>query len=227
MRILLVEDDVGIADAVRRVLTGNYYSVDVARDGEEGYETAMCHDYDLAILDIILPKLDGASLCARLRKSGFTAPILMLTALSSSQHVIDGLEAGADDYLTKPFDLDVFMARVRSLIRRRSEQRTSVISVGDLEIDTAQRRVTRGGVPISLTPKVFALLEYLALNRGRLVTRSEIAEHVWDKSYDPRSNVIETLVHVLRQRLESGEDAPRLIETVRGAGYRLECRTSR
>jgi DNA-binding response OmpR family regulator len=221
MRILLVEDDVNIAGVIRRGLVDQHYSVDVAGNGTEGYELAYCNDYDLLILDLMLPGMNGKEVCRRLRQDGIHVPILMLTALTSSSDVIEGLDQGADDYLGKPFDFGVLLARVRSLIRRRSEHRTSEITVGDLTLDTARRTVVRAGRSINLTAKEFALLEYLALNKGKVLTREAISEHVWDINFDPRSNVIEQLMRCLRQKVESDHQST-IIQTVRGVGYRLE-----
>src|SRR2546423_2859965 len=171
MRILVVEDDLHICDLLRRELIEQHYSVDVANDGETGLDLAWSNEYDLIILDVMLPKKDGLAVCRALRDEGIATPILMLTALGSSVDVIAGLDHGADDYLTKPFDYGVLLARVRSLTRRRTEHRTAEIRIADLVIDTARRTVERNGRRISLTPKEFALLEYLALNQGRVLTR--------------------------------------------------------
>lgn len=221
MRILVVEDDQNIADVLRRGLVEQHYSVDVAGDGQTGAELALVNDYDLLILDIMLPGIDGKTLCRRVREEGLLTPILMLTALGSAGDVITGLDSGADDYLTKPFDFGVLLARVRSLTRRRSELRTTQIRVAGLDIDTARRTVRRGETPINLTAKEFALLEYFVMHKGKVLSREAIGEHVWDINFDPRSNVIESLIRFLRQKIDvEGEDS--LIQTVRGVGYRLE-----
>jgi DNA-binding response OmpR family regulator len=221
MRILIVEDDPTIAAIIRRSLEQHHYSVDVAANGREGLELALTNDYDLLIVDVMMPVMDGKTLAARLRADGIRVPILMLTALATAESEVEGLDRGADDYLTKPFDIAVLLARVRSLVRRNTEHRTAEIRVGDLVIDTANRSVTRGGRPVYLTGKVFSLLEYLAMNRGRVATREQIAEHVWDMNFDPRSNVIESLMHALRQRVDRGHEH-QLIHTIRGVGYRLD-----
>jgi two-component system, OmpR family, response regulator len=220
MRILLVEDDSAITEVIHRILVRQGYSVDVASDGDTGLDMALSNGYDLLIIDMMLPKLDGRSLCAIVRREGCTTPVLIMTAASSHEAEVDLLDTGADDFIAKPFNLEVFQARVRSLLRRGSEHRTSRIEVGDLTIDTASRSVRRDGRTIHLTPKVFALLEYMAMNRGRVLTRDQITEHVWDMNFDPRSNVLESLMHVLRQRIE--RDGDRLIHTVRGVGYRFD-----
>jgi two-component system, OmpR family, copper resistance phosphate regulon response regulator CusR len=221
MRILVVEDDPRISDVVRRGLEQQHYSVDCAIDGTQGLEMALTNDYDLLILDLMLPGIDGKTLCRRIRSNAVATPILMLTAIATTESEVEGLDIGADDYLTKPFDFVVLNARIRSLIRRQTEHRTATISIADLEIDTANRTATRGGRPLNLTAKVFSLLEFMALNRGRIVSRAQIAEHVWDMNFDPRSNVIESLMHALRQRVDRGRDL-QLIHTIRGLGYRLD-----
>ncbi|MBC8145581.1 MAG: response regulator transcription factor [bacterium] len=221
MRILVVEDDRNIADVLRRGLVDQHYSVDVAHEGLEGAELAVVNDYDLLILDIMLPGMDGKTICRQVRSEGILTPIIMLTALGLSGDVINGLDAGADDYLTKPFDFGVLLARVRSLTRRHSEMRTSEIRIADMLMDTARRTVVRDGQAINLTAKEFALLEYFVMNSGRVLTREAIGEHVWDINFDPRSNVIESLVRFLRQKIEvEGEES--IIQTVRGVGYRLD-----
>jgi len=220
MRILVVEDDPDIADLIRLGLTARRYSIDVAHDGEAGSELAWSNEYDLIIMDVQMPKLDGRSLCRMLRAEKITTPILMLTALSDSEDIIGGLDDGADDYLTKPFNFGVLLARVRALTRRSSEQKTAVIRIADLTVDTAKRTAERAGRAIELTAKEYSLLEYLALNEGKLVTRSEISEHVWDSNFDPKSNVIESLMSCLRQSIDRDHQV-RLIHTIRGAGYRF------
>ncbi len=221
MRILIVEDDPGIANVIRRGLIDQHYSVDIAGDGEVGLDMALCNDYDLVILDILLPKLDGRSLLRQLRQSEVTPPVLMLTALDSPSDVVEGLDLGADDYLSKPFDFNVLLARVRSLTRRRSDQRTVRIEVGGLLLDTAHRTATRDGEMLNLTSKEFALLEYFVMNQGKNLSREEISEHVWDINFDPRSNVIESLVRFLRQKIDTPGGGS-LIKTIRGIGYRFE-----
>ncbi len=220
MRILVVEDDPNIADVIRRGLVAQHYSVDTASTGPEGEELALVNDYDLIILDILLPEKDGREVCATLREASLSTPILMLSALGSAEEVIAGLDAGADDYLTKPFHFGVLLARVRSLSRRQSEQKTSTLQVDDLVLDTARRRITRGDREITLTAKEFALLEYLMMNEGRVVSRQQISEHVWDMNFDPQSNIIDSFIRFLRQKIDKDFDHP-LIHTVRGVGYRF------
>ncbi len=220
MRILIVEDDRAIADEIERELLAQHYLVDVAYDGLHGEDLALANDYDLILLDLMLPRKDGRDVCASLRADGITTPILMMTAMAQDEDVIHGLDVGADDYLVKPFHLGVLMARVRSLGRRTSDQKTTQLAIADLVLDTVRRTVSRGGSNIELTAKEFALLEYFLLNKGRVLTREMISEHVWDMNFDPRSNVVESLVRFLRQRVDKGFDK-QLIHTVRGVGYRL------
>lgn len=220
MRILIIEDDHNIADVIRRGLQEQHYSVDRAMSGEEGGEMALINTYDLIILDLMLPKMDGVSLCRELRVQGIKTPILILTALDAIDSKIEGLDAGADDYLTKPFHFGELLARVRSLIRRQSDEKTSEIQIADLVLDTARRVVVRNGLPVSLTAKEFALLEYFMMNRGKVLTREQISEHVWDMNFDPQSNVIDSFVRFLRQKIDKDHSTP-LIHTVRGIGYRF------
>jgi two-component system, OmpR family, copper resistance phosphate regulon response regulator CusR len=219
MRILVIEDDRNIADALKRGLADQHYSVDVAGDGKEGAYLAQVNEYDAIILDIMLPGMNGWDVCTKLREEKLATPILMLTALDSVENKIRGLDTGADDYLAKPFHFGELLARVRSLVRRQSEQRTSEIRIADLAMDTASRSVTRNNIPISLTAKEFALLEYFVINRNKVLTRQMISEHVWDMNFDPQSNVIDSFVRFLRQKVDKGFDRP-LIHTVRGAGYK-------
>lgn len=220
MRILLIEDDEKISDVVKRSLTEQHYSVDIAFNGEEGDFLAKTNDYDLIILDLMLPKMNGWEVCKSLRKEKMTTPILMLTALDAVEDKIKGLDSGADDYLTKPFHLGELLARVRSLVRRTSEEKTSIITVADLIIDTAERKVTRSGKEINLSAKEFALLEYFVMYKNKVLTRQMISEHVWDIHFDPQSNVIDSFVRFLRQKIDKGFDSP-LIHTLRGVGYKL------
>lgn len=220
MRILVIEDDREIADLLKRGLAEQHYSVDVAFDGEEGEYLGLTNDYDLVILDLMLPKKDGRRVCNDLRQQGNQTPILMLTARDTIDDKIQGLDVGADDYMTKPFHFGELLARVRALIRRQSDQKATELRVGDLVLDTARRSVSRSGVPIKLTAKEFALLEYFVMNRDRVLTREMISEHVWDMNFDPQSNVIDSFVRFLRQKVDKGFDR-QLIQTVRGVGYKL------
>lgn len=221
MRTLLVEDDERISNFVARGLRESAYAVDTAMDGEDALYRASINDYDVIILDVMLPRTDGFAVCSEIRKSGSATPILMLTARDSVDDRINGLDIGADDYLVKPFDFKELLARLRALLRRNGEVRPPKITIADLEIDTTSRRVWRGGDEISLTTKEYTLLEYLAREQGKVVGRAEIAEHVWDENFDPFSNLIEVYIKRLRSKIDDGS-APRLIHTRRGAGYIME-----
>jgi two-component system copper resistance phosphate regulon response regulator CusR len=196
------------------------YAVDVAGDGERALELAFVNDYDLVILDVMLPGRDGFEVCRELRSTGADVPVLMLTARDAVEDRIAGLDTGADDYLTKPFDFDELLARVRALLRRKPALLPAVIGVADLAVDTRARRVSRGGREVELTAKEYALLEYLARRAGEVVSRADIAEHVWDESYDPFSKVIEVFIQRLRRKLDEGRRL-KLIRTRRGEGYML------
>ncbi len=216
MRILLVEDEPDLAAGIARALRTGGYSVDVAPDGEEGLFKARSTDYDAILLDVMLPLRDGWSVLEALRRSKRT-PVLMLTARDKAVDRVRGLDTGADDYLVKPFDLSELLARVRALIRRSAQHPDPAIVVGAVHIDQAARRVTRGGEPVGVTAKEYAILEYLALHRGRLVTRSDLYEHVFDETDDSFSNLID--VHISNLRRKLGHD---LIATRRGLGYFIE-----
>jgi two-component system copper resistance phosphate regulon response regulator CusR len=220
MRILIIEDEVNIADALKRALAEQHYSVDVAGTGEDGLELAEVNDYDLLILDIMLPDINGWEVCRELRKNKFTTPILMLTALDTIENKIRGLDEGADDYLTKPFDLGELLARVRSLMRRQTDQKTTIMQVADLTMDTSERSVTRAGKDINLSAKEFAMLEYFVMHKNKVLTREMISEHVWDMNFDPQSNVIDSFVRFLRLKIDKDFDT-QLIHTMRGVGYKL------
>jgi two-component system copper resistance phosphate regulon response regulator CusR len=221
MRVLLVEDDQRIAAFVAKGLRENAYAVDVVGDGEAATYMASVNSYDLVILDVNLPIKDGFEVCRELRESGSRTPIIMLTARDTVEDRVSGLDRGADDYLVKPFEFRELLARLRALLRRHSDVRPARIVVGDLEIDTLGQNVTRAGDIISLTAKEYALIEFLALNRGRVVGREEIAEHVWDETFDPFSNLIEVYIRRLRNKIDSNVERP-LIHTRRGAGYILD-----
>ena len=211
MRILLVEDEPSAATMLAKGLREEAYAVDVAADGETAQAQAFVNDYDLIILDVVLPGKDGFKICRELRASGLTIPVLMLTARDAVEDRIEGLDSGADDYLPKPFDFDELLARVRALLRRRPALYPEVITVGDLSVDTRSRRVTRNGQNIDLTAKEYALLEYLARRAGEVVSRGDIAEHVWDESYDPFSKVIEVFIQRLRRKVDDAcSDVDRL-----------------
>jgi DNA-binding response OmpR family regulator len=220
-RILLVEDEKRLATALARGLAAEDFAVDVAHDGVTGLHMAQERDYDLIVLDIMLPGLNGYRVCAQLRAAGDDTPLLMLTAKDGEYDEAEGLDTGADDYLTKPFSYVVLLARIRALLRRRPRAGARLLRVGDLAVDPAARRVERAGTDIPLTTKEFAVLEHLALRAGQVVSKSDILDHVWDFAYDGDPNIVEVYVSALRRKI----DVPfgrRSITTVRGAGYRLE-----
>ncbi len=221
MRVLLVEDDRRIANFVAKGLRENTYAVDVAADGEAALYQSAINVYDAIILDVMMPVKNGFVVCRQLRETGVKTPILMLTARDAVEDKVVGLDAGADDYLTKPFAFDELLARLRALLRRSVEIRPPRIVVSDLEIDTAGQRVWRAGREISLTTKEYALLEYLAREKGKVVGRAEIAEHVWDESFDAFSNLIDVYVKRLRTKMDEGFTGT-LIHTRRGLGYILD-----
>ena len=220
MRILVVEDDSKIADMLRRLLRTEGYAVDVARDGIEAQEIASLHDHDVILLDVLMPRQDGRTTCARLREQGLLTPILMLTALSGVEDRIAGIDLGADDYLAKPFHPGELLARVRALARRRSDVRSVLPEKFGIRLDLSAHRAWREGREISLTAKEFALLELFMMNPGRVLSRERISGHLWDMNFDPSSNVIESFVRFLRRKIDDGFSV-RLIQTVRGVGYRL------
>ena len=220
MRLLVVEDEVKLANLLRRGLEEEGYAIDTAADGGEALWLAQENPYDAVVLDVMLPDVDGFEVCRRLRASGRWAPVLMLTARDSVPDRVEGLDAGADDYLTKPFSFAELLARLRALMRRGAPERPATLRVGDLTVDPARRRVARGHVPIELTSKEFALLEYFARHHGEVLSRTRLIEHVWDFAYDGESNVVDVYVRYLREKVDRpfGRWS---IETVRGAGYRL------
>jgi DNA-binding response OmpR family regulator len=220
MRLLLVEDDTRIARFVAKGLREKSYAVDVAGSGEEALYQAAINTYDLLILDVMIPAPDGFAVCRELRKSGQRMPILMLTARDAVEDRISGLDHGADDYLTKPFEFRELLARLRALLRRTGRLQPAKLAVADLVIDTVGQNVSRGGRMISMTAKEYALVEFLARNAGRVVGRAEIAEHVWDEEFDPFSNLIEVYVNRVRRKIDADSAHP-LLHTRRGAGYLL------
>lgn len=223
MRILLVEDEPGAAQMLAQGLREQTYAVDVAADGEAALWQVHDNDYDLILLDVMLPRKDGFAVCRELRAQGLAVPVLMLTARDAVHDRIAGLDQGADDYLTKPFDFHELLARVRALLRRGPALLPDILRVADLAVDVRARRVNRAGRNIVLTAKEFALLEYLLRRAEQVVTRTEIAAHVWEESFDPFSNLIEVYVQRLRRKLDEGQ-ALKLIQTARGAGYVLTAR---
>lgn len=220
MRVLVVEDDPRIARFVSQGLREKSYAVDVTADGEDALYKASINDYDAVILDVMIPGRDGFAVCRELRASGSHVPVIMLTARDALEDRVTGLDTGADDYLTKPFEVAELLARLRALLRRGHVVRPAGIRIADLSIDTRAQRVTRGGRLIELTAKEYALLEYLAREHGRVLGRAEIAEHVWDENFDPFSNLIDVNINRLRRKIDDGF-APALIHTRRGMGYML------
>lgn len=220
MRILLVEDDARVASFIRRGLREEHYTVDLAKDGEQALFLAQTGEYDLILLDLLLPKRSGLEVLPALRAERVTAPVLILTAKDEPQDKVAGLDAGADDYLTKPFAFDELLARVRALLRRRGDMVPTVLRAGDLELDTLRHRVTRKSQVLTLTSREYALLEFLLRHPNEIVTRTMLAEHVWEHDFDPLSNVID--VHVARLRRKVDEEfSPKLLQTIRGRGYML------
>ncbi|MGE0643350.1 MAG: response regulator transcription factor [Nitrospira sp.] len=221
MRILLVEDDADLAQFIRKGLKEEHYAVDVAADGEAGLELAVNNAYDLLILDIGLPKLDGLTLCRRIRAKGNMTPVLLLTARNTVEDKVSGFDTGADQFLPKPFAFVELLAQIRALLRRGSTQQIVQLQAADLKLDPASHRVWRAGQEIALTNKEYALLEFLLRNKNRVLTRTAIIEHVWDISYDPMTNIVDAHIRALRAKIDR-DFSPPLIATVRGAGYMLE-----
>ena len=222
MRILIVEDDLTIAGFLIKGLREAGFAVDHAADGDAGAHLAVTEPYDVAIVDLMLPRLDGLSLIQRLREQKIRTPVIILSARHSVDDRVKGLESGGDDYLTKPFAFAELLARVQALIRRTTGTPDSTrLVVGDLVMDLISRRVTRGGREIPLRPREFALLEYLMRNAGRVVSKTMILSHVWDYNFDPRTNVVDVLVFRLRDRIDKGFEK-KLLQTVRGIGYVLQ-----
>jgi heavy metal response regulator len=222
MRILLVEDDVKIASFVTKGLRQAGYAVDHAADGEEGLHLSLTEPYDTAIIDIMLPKVDGLSIIERMRREKVNTPVIILSAKRSVDDRVKGLQTGGDDYLTKPFSFSELLARVQGLIRRASRGMDSVqLKVGDLSVDLFSREVTRGEKKIELQPREFSLLEYLMRNAGRVVSKTMILEHVWDYSFDPQTNVVDVLVSRLRNKVDRDYEK-KMIHTIRGVGYVLK-----
>jgi len=221
MRILLVEDDVAIARSLKEGLEDEAYAVDVAHDGDEGYRTVTADDYDVIILDVMLPEMNGYEVCRALRQDGNQTPILMLTARDAERDIIEGLDMGADDYLAKPFSFEVLLARLRALLRRPNEKLEEILRVGDLTLDPSLKKVMRAAQEISLTAKEYAVLEYLMRNAGKVLPKEQIISHVWDFDADVLPNNVELFVMFLRRKIDKPFGS-KLIHTVPGFGYKLE-----
>ncbi len=220
MRVLVVEDEQKINRTVCQALREESYAVDAAYDGEEGEQLSEINNYDLIILDIMLPKKDGLRVCADIRRRGDATPILLLTAKDAPEDRIHGLDSGADDYLVKPFHMGELMARVRALLRRDSTAKSTQLQVDDLVLDTSSHRVERGDTPIELTSKEYAILEYFMRHPNQVLTRTMISEHVWDDEFDSFSNIIDVYIRRLRRKID--DPAPvKLLHTIRGSGYRF------
>ena len=221
MRVLVVEDERRIAAFIKRGLEEEHYAVDVAYDGEEALDWTDAVDYDLIVLDVLLPKKDGIQVCHELRAQGSNVPILMLTARDAVEDRVQGLDSGADDYLVKPFAFQELLARLRALLRRTSEIRSTRLQVGDLVLDTLTRRATRGGRVIELTAREYALLEFLMRRPGQVFSRTQITEHAWDYDFSTTSNIVDVYIRYLRRKIDNGFEA-KLIRTVHGEGYKIE-----
>jgi heavy metal response regulator len=220
MRILVVEDERRIAAFIKQGLEEERYAVDVVYDGEEALDWADAADYDLIVLDVLLPKKDGIEVCRELRAQGDKVPILMLTARDAIEDRVRGLDSGADDYLVKPFAFQELLARIRALLRRSGETKTPRLQVGDLVLDTVLHQATRGGQVIELTAREYALLEFLMRHPGQVLSRTQILEHVWDYDFFSTSNVVDVYISYLRRKVDKGFEV-KLIQTVRGAGYKI------
>jgi DNA-binding response OmpR family regulator len=220
MRLLIAEDDRTLREAIVRGLREQTYAVDAVENGEDAVVHAAINDYDAIVLDVLMPRRDGLEVCRELRRRGNTVPILLLTALDAVEDRIDGLDAGADDYLAKPFAFGELLARVRALLRRQRDMVGAVLTVEDLEVDTRRQAARRGVREIALSPKEYALLEYLARHTGRIVSRTELTAHVWDDNHDPASNTLDVYISRLRRKIDGGEAVP-LLSVRRGAGCML------
>jgi len=220
MRILLIEDEVKMSGFIKRGLVAERYAVDAARDGQSGLELATTYQYDLIVLDLMLPELDGSEVLRRLRRHNSAVPVLILSARDALQDKVTNLELGADDYITKPFAFAELLVRVKALMRRGPVNRASTVRIGDLELDRLTQQVKRGGRRIELTSKEYSLLEYLMTNAGRVLSRNMIIEHVWDQSFDGITNIVDVYIRHLRNKVDNGHE-PKLLRTVRGVGYSI------
>lgn len=225
MRILVIEDEHRIAQALRQGLEQEAYAVDTCFDGDDGLRTALADEYDLILLDVMLPGIDGITLCRQLRAQAVHTPVLLLTAKGQADDIVRGLDAGADDYLAKPFSFEVLLARVRALLRRPHDTQADVLSVADLTLNPSSREVSRAGQRIQLSVKEYGILEYLLRNQGRVVSKNNIITHVWDFDADVLPNNVEVFITYLRAKIDKPFQAPPLIRTVRGFGYTIEAGT--
>jgi heavy metal response regulator len=221
MRILVVEDEKKVANFIKKGLEEEHYAVDTAYDGEAGLYLTEINDYDLIVLDLMIPKIDGWEVLKRIRKNKNTVPILVLTARDTVEDIVRGLDSGCDDYLTKPFAFVEFLARVRALLRREKVEKEPILRVGDLTLSLVTHRVTRGEKEIELTSKEYSLLEYMMRNPKKVLTRAMISEHVWDYHFDSMTNVIDVYMNYLRKKIDRDFE-PKLIHTIRGVGYMID-----
>lgn len=221
MKILVVEDEKKVASFLKKGLEQDYYTVDVAFDGKSGLDLALVEDYDLLILDIMLPAIDGITVLKEIRKMKIETPVLMLTAKGNVEDKVEGLDSGADDYLPKPFAFEELLARVRALIRRKDKIKNLVLSADDLKLDTQTHKVSRGDIEIILTPKEYSILEYLMRNKNRVISRIKLTEHVYEYQFDPDTNVIDVYINKLRNKIDKHSERP-LLQTIRGIGYMIK-----
>jgi len=221
MKILVVEDEKKVASFLKKGLEQDYYTVDVAFDGKSGLDLALVEDYDLLILDIMLPAIDGITVLKEIRKMKIETPILMLTAKGNIEDKVEGLDSGADDYLPKPFAFEELLARVRALIRRKDKIKNLILSADDLNLDTQTHKVSRGDIEIILTPKEYSILEYLMRNKNHVISRIKLTEHVYEYQFDPDTNVIDVYINKLRNKIDKNSDRP-LLQTIRGIGYMIK-----
>lgn len=220
MRILVIEDEKKVANFIKKGLEEEHYAVDTTFDGEMGLYMAENNEYDLIVLDLMIPKIDGLEVLKKIREKGSNVPILVLTAKDSVEDIVKGLDSGCDDYLTKPFEFLEFLARIRALLRRERLDKEPLLKIADLTLSPVTHKVTRGGKEIELTSKEYALLEYFMRNPNKVLTRTMISEHVWDYHFDSMTNVIDVYVNYLRKKIDKGFE-PKLIHTLRGVGYIL------
>ncbi len=221
MRILIIEDEKKVASFIKKGLEEEYFAADIAYDGREGLRLVTSEEYDIVIMDIMLPYMDGFTLVKEIRKQNILTPVLMLTVKDSIKDKVEGLDAGADDYLTKPFAFEELIARLRALLRRNENSKSSRLTAGDLVIDLLSHKIVRNNREIILTPKEYSILEYLMRNRNKVVTRTKLIEHVYDYHFDTETNIIDVYINKLRSKIDSPEDKP-MIQTIRGIGYVLK-----
>lgn len=221
MKILIVEDEKKVASFLKKGLEQEYYTVDIAHDGKSGLDLALTEDYDLIVLDIMLPMLDGITILREIRNAKMDTPVLMLTAKDSTEDKVEGLDSGADDYLAKPFALEELLARVRALVRRKEKVKNLLLLANDLSLDTQTHKVKRGDKEIILTPKEYSILEYLLRNKNHVVSRMKLTEHVYEYQFDPDTNVIDVYINKLRNKIDKDSDQP-ILHTIRGIGYMIK-----